>query len=970
MNRKKATSYDGTSSKYFSPIAVWALSFGCAVGWGAFMMPGTTFLPAAGPLGTVLGLTFGTVIMLVVGVNYSRLMQRYPDDGGSYSYSKNILGGDHGFLCGWMLLLTYVSIIWANATALSLLLHHLVGDMFRFGFSYQIAGYTVWMGEVLLSVALITLTSLICIFSNILMKWIQTICAVLLFAGIVICFIAVVIHNGGFSSIKPLFCRDRGVVPQIFGIIILVPWAFIGFESICHTAGEFRFSAKKSLPIIIAALITSLLAYSMLTVCASMACPDGFADWEEYIKALASCDGINGVPTFYNAREAMGDAGLTILGISAFCGIITALIGYTVALSRLISTMADDRMLPKPLSKRNRKGIPWTVIICIGGISCLMPLVGRTAIGWIVDVTTIGTIVVYCYISVSSIVLGKRENRRSSVIWGVLGMAIGGGFAVWYVLPNFWTSNGLAVESYLILIVWALLGMSIFRALIQRDNTRRFGKSEIVWIILFLLILTVSVSWIQRTTMEEASAATQEVHHIHEEEAEKEGIPFDDDIVSKADRAVTDRIDVFSHHTIRNVLIQSGLTLGALCIIFSIFNLIKKREKDIEEEKLLAEENSRAKTTFLNNMSHDIRTPMNAVTGYTKLALEEKDLPDKVRDYLEKIDFSGKHLMSLINDILDMSRIESGKVELEIAPADLHQILDEVLHIFYVQMESKGITYTVDYSHVQNRYVFCDKYRLNRVILNLVSNAFKFTPEGGSVSIVLRQTGLEFGKASYVLSVKDTGIGMSEEFKERIFNSFERERTSTVSKLQGTGLGMSIAKSLVELMGGTIEVESEKGKGTKFTLNLTFPIARREDAELEAKIAEEAEQKDVSSVKLLVVEDNLINSEIACEILRRQGFMTETAENDKVAVEMIAAADPDTYSVILMDVQMPVMDGYTATKEIRAMEGKRSEIPIIALSANTFKSDRQDAFSAGMNDHVGKPFEPEVLIATIMKYIR
>lgn len=969
MNHNKLKSKNGSSTKYLSPLAVWALSFGCAVGWGAFMMPGTTFLPTAGPLGSVLGLLLGAGIMLVIGYNYNLMVQRDPDEGGSYSYAKNILGGDHGFLCGWMLLITYVAVIWANSTALSLVLRYLHGGVFCFGFSYQIFDYEVWFGEILLTVVLISATAIICIFSKKLAKWIQTVSALVLFLGVCACFIAVVVHNGGFSSIMPLFRRNHSPIAQVLGVVLLAPWAYVGFESVVHSAKSFTFSHKKTMPIFVVALITGFLAYAMLTVCASMACPDGFESWEEYLVALVRLNGVKGAPTFYNAQQAMGSTGLILLAVCAFCAIITALIGYDLALTHLIRAMAKDRMLPSRLAKTNRSGSPWVAYTLVAVISCLVSFLGRTTIGWIVDVTTVGSVVVYGYVSICSFVVGRREKKRAAKITGIIGTVTSVIFAVWYFLPSIWVSSGLSVESYMILILWALLGMIVFRVLVQQDKTRRFGKSEIVWIILFLLILIVSIAWIHRTTEDHASAVTQDVRVIHTEENKKEGISPDDYIACEANKAVTERIHEFSSKTIRNIFIQSGLVLCSLAVIFSIFNLIKKREKDIEEEKLLAEESSRAKTTFLNNMSHDIRTPMNAVTGYTKLALEEENLPDNIRDYLEKIDFSGKYLMSLINDILDMSRIESGKVELNVAPADLTLLLDEMLNLFHLQMESKGLRFTVDYSNVQNRFVFCDKHRLNRILLNLISNAYKFTPAGGSVDVILRQTGLEFSKASYELIVSDTGIGMSPEFKEHIFDAFERERTSTVSQLQGTGLGMSIAKSFVELMGGSIEVDSEKDRGTRFTLVLTFPIAREEDVEHETA-SSGIKTSDAGGQKLLLVEDNPINSEIACEILKRNGFETDTAENGKVAVEMVAAADPDTYSVILMDIQMPVMDGYEAARAIRALDGSRSQIPIIAVSANTFESDRKASAEAGMNDHVSKPFEPKFLIATINKYIR
>ena len=304
-------------SGYLSPLGAWALAFGSAVGWGCFVMPGTTFLPIAGPWGSVLGIVIGAAIMLIIGMSYRFLMARYPDAGGSYTYAAKALGSDHGFLCAWMLLLTYAAIIWANSTALSLIVRYLFGDIFCFGFSYQIAGYTVYFGEVLLSIAILAAACGICLIGRRVAAWVQIIGSLLLFFGITACFIAVTVHRGGLAGITPAFSSQGDPAAQVLTIVILAPWAFIGFESISHSAGEFRFSVKKTLPILVAALVTGALAYGMLTLCASMAVPDGFHSWTEYIGSLARLDGIKRLPTFHAAQQAMGSTGVALLAVAA-----------------------------------------------------------------------------------------------------------------------------------------------------------------------------------------------------------------------------------------------------------------------------------------------------------------------------------------------------------------------------------------------------------------------------------------------------------------------------------------------------------------------------------------------------------------------------------------------------------------------------------------------------------------------------
>ena len=955
-------------TRYLSPLPVWALAFGCAVGWGAFVMPGTTFLPIAGPWGAVIGLLIGAVIMLIIGLSYHVLTKRYPNAGGSYTFAAKILGSDHGFLCAWMLLLTYAAIIWANSTALSLIVRFLFGNFFCFGFSYQIAGYTVYMGEVLLSVAIITVACLICVISKRLAAWVQTVCALLLFLGITVCFLTIVIRRGGLSGITPAFSSQGKPFDQIMTIVILAPWAFIGFESISHSAEEFKFKPNKTLPILIGALAAGALAYTMLTLCASVAIPDGFNSWTDYITALPDVSGIRGLPTFHAAQKTMGTAGTVIMGVASFCGIFTGLIGNMIALSRLIYRMSADNMLPKRIGALNKKGIPTKALWTVALISMIIPFFGRTAIGWIVDVTTIGATIVYIYVSVCAAVISKREKKMIPMVIGIIGALISVTFAIFYLLPHIRSQSELAAESYMILIIWSLLGMIVFRVLMQRDKSRLIGKSTVVWIILFCLILLVSVSWVNRTTVDHAKQTTVQMQTTHTKLAGQAGLEPDNDSVRETNELLEKRFTALAETVRRNVLILGSLLLGSLLLIFSIFSIIRKREQLIEAERLVAEESSRAKSAFLSNMSHDIRTPMNAITGYTALALKEEGIPDSTRTYLEKIDTSSKRLLSLINDILDMSRIESGKMELDLAPADLIEIFDETCHIFDLQMQAKPLTYTIDHSRVDHRYVKCDKNRVNRILLNLISNAYKYTPAGGSVTAQLSEIEIAGSERVYEISVKDTGIGMSPEFAEHIFDSFERERSRTVDAIQGTGLGMAITKNLVDIMGGSILVQTEQDKGTTFTIRLSFPIVKKEDVHPPTETAEE-EKAALTGAHILLAEDNPINSEIATMILTQEGFTVDHAENGQIAVEMMEQADDSRYQAILMDIQMPVMNGYDATRKIRAMSGEKANIPIIAVTANTFVTDRQEAFDAGINAHIAKPFNPDELVQTLVEQI-
>lgn len=375
-----------------------------------------------------------------------------------------------------------------------------------------------------------------------------------------------------------------------------------------------------------------------------------------------------------------------------------------------------------------------------------------------------------------------------------------------------------------------------------------------------------------------------------------------------------------------------------------------------------------AKREFLFNMSHDIRTPMNAIIGFTALAQTHIDDRGQVEDYLKKISVSSQHLLSLINDVLDMSRIESGKVTLEAKPVHLPELVHELRDIIQAVVSKKDLSLTLDTVGVENEDIIADPLRLEQILINVLANAVKFTPDGGQISLwIVQKDTAPAGYADFEFHIKDNGIGMSEEFQKHIFEQFARERTSTVSKIQGTGLGMAITKSLVDMMGGRITVKSEQGKGSEFTISLRFPIgeAKTEQTPPAAKASASAGKK------LLVVEDNELNLEIASTLLKEAGFAVDTAENGKIAVEKVEAASADRYDLILMDIQMPEMDGYEATRRIRALpDTKKAALPIVAMTANAFEDDRKNALRAGMNGHIAKPLDIQKLFQVLSELLK
>lgn len=398
-----------------------------------------------------------------------------------------------------------------------------------------------------------------------------------------------------------------------------------------------------------------------------------------------------------------------------------------------------------------------------------------------------------------------------------------------------------------------------------------------------------------------------------------------------------------------------------------IDEMLKKEEtlkNDLESARKAAEDANQAKTSFLFNMSHDIRTPMNAIIGFRNLLEKYQDDPVRRADYLKKIEESSSVLLSIINNVLEMARIEKGTIILDEIAWSAEQLSDTLYSVFIDLMEQKKIKFTYEVK-VTNQFIYCDPTKMREVFLNIISNAYKYTKEGGSVHMLLEEIPSDReGYATYRTTISDTGIGMDKSYLPHLFEEFSREHNTTDNKIEGTGLGMSIVKRLVELMGGTIEVESELGVGTTFVVTLSHRIAQRTDLASSVK----ADEADINfeGKRILLAEDNDLNAEIATEILSELQLKVERAEDGQVAVDMLEKAPSGYYDLILMDVQMPNMDGYTATRTIRRFtDSAKASIPIIALTANAFEEDRREVFNSGMDNHLAKPINIPDLIKTI-----
>lgn len=432
------------------------------------------------------------------------------------------------------------------------------------------------------------------------------------------------------------------------------------------------------------------------------------------------------------------------------------------------------------------------------------------------------------------------------------------------------------------------------------------------------------------------------------------------------------------------VLLVSSIAVAA--VLLTILKLLQKARKaeaaakkaanDTQElnaklqvavEK--AESANHAKSTFLFNMSHDIRTPMNAIIGYADLASRHSDDPAKLKNYMENIQVCGQNLLMLLNNVLDLARIENDKTEMEYSVSDVDKDFRNCIAMFQNQADSKGQTLMVT-AHLLHPYVYVDIPHLTEVCTNLVSNAVKYTGAGGTIRCnVTQKSGEKEGWCDTVITVADNGIGMSQEFQKHIFEPFERERTSTVSKVEGSGIGMGIVKKLVGLMNGTVAVESKTGVGSKFTVTIPCRIASEDETQAKRE-TNPSDQKCLRGTRILLTEDNDLNAEIATELLQEEGCTVDRAKDGVECVDMLEKAANGTYQLILMDIQMPVMNGYDAARKIRGLDDpQKANIPIIAMTANAFTEDRQAALDAGMNDHIAKPINMNVLVPTLRKYL-
>ncbi|MBQ9344123.1 MAG: amino acid permease, partial [Kiritimatiellae bacterium] len=789
---------------YLSPLAVWALSFGCSIGWGSLVMPGMTFLPVAGPLGTILGMLLGTAVMLAIASCYHYLIQRHPDAGGAYSYAKRLCNHDHGFLCAWFLVLAYVAIIWANATALALIGRNFLGGLFQVGFRYTVAGYDIYAGELALCVGVMAVVGAgCCLGRKTLAARAQTVLSLLLMAGILVALGAVLGRRGGFDGVfAPAFAPgNKGCVAQVVCILALAPWAFVGFESVSHSVEGFHFPRRRAFGIMAAAVGCGFVAYAGLTVVAACARPEGFADWPGYVAALPDLPGQEGLPVFYAVESALGRPGFVLLGVTTMAAVLTALIGYIVAASRLLHALAHDGILPAWFGTLTPDGNPRNAQFFLVAISCAVLFVGRTAIGWIVEVTTIGACIVYGYVGFCAFLQARADGRRAIAVCGLASVAASVAFAIYFLVPNAWTVEPFAPEAYLVLSIWSILGCLYFLRVFRADSRHRFGRSMLVWVVLLALIFYAAHMWVRQANHRAAMFLIRDVETRHA----AAGAAADPDTPAFAEIVHDDLEEAINLYQ----SFQFVLVVLSLSVLGAIFATMSRREREA----------TRAKSYFFSTVSHDLRTPLNAIIGYSRLLRMGPGSTEERDRALDSIVTGGNTLLQLVDDIIDLSRLEAGRTGLHPVPCDSSRLLADLADAFRtgarpgvdLRWKTSGLPLLV-----------IDPARLRQIAFNLVSNAVKYTEEG---HIEVRATWTRTGESDfgiYLLEVEDTGIGIGHEDLARITEAYVQvgSNLAKFARHGGTDLGLAICRRFAESLGGSLVISSVLGQGSTFTIEV------------------------------------------------------------------------------------------------------------------------------------------------------
>ena len=580
MDNKLSNGSNTDFKPYLSPLAVFALAVGSAIGWGSLIVTSKSYLSQAGPLGSFIGLMIGFVMMLMVASHYQFLAKRHPGEGGLYNYIKNIFGYDRAFLAAWFMFLTYIALFWANATSIPVFARYFLHSAFSFGYMYTVFGYEVYAGEVLVTLAVILIIALLCLRSK--KATARTIIALVLIftAGITVCFVAAMIgRDSAVYTMKPELIPDKNVISQISRIAFISPWAFIGFESVSFYTTEYNFKRKNIFKVLFVALVVITALYLFIIIMSVSVYPESCTSWLDYISRLDEFEGIEGLPAFYAAYRYLGNTGIYILMLSLISLVLSSLIGMMRAVSRLCHTVAVDGILPERFTKLNKRHVPVNAIILIVLISLPVPFLGRTAIGWIVDTTTIGATIIYGFATLAVFKASKEDNAKMNRIISGICVIILGIFMVYLMFPELFSDNTIASETYALMTVWSLLGLFFFNSVIRKDHARNFGKAIIVWIALLMFIILMTLTWVERLNESREAAVIETIQSYYDGTAEPELQTMTDEEFLAEESIKLHNADKTS---VAIIILLFGMSIG---VLIANYVSMRKWEKKATDER-------------------------------------------------------------------------------------------------------------------------------------------------------------------------------------------------------------------------------------------------------------------------------------------------------------------------------------------------------------------------------------------------
>ncbi len=580
MEQTSAANNTENLQPYLSPLAVWALSIGSAIGWGSLVVTSSSYLSQAGPLGSIIGLLIGFAMMLMVSSHYHFLANRYPGTGGLYNYVKSIFGYDRAFLIAWFMFLIYAAIFWANATSIPLFARYFLRGVFKVGYLYTIFGYEVYLGEALVTLAVMWLIGLLCMKSKKATARAMVVMALIFTVGITVCFVAAMLgHKGSGMTMSPAFLPDTSVVRQVVRIAFISPWAFIGFESVSHSAAEYRFRHSGMFRVLVISVAVTTALYIFIVLLSVSAYPKGCAGWLDYISRLGEFEGIEGLPAFYAAHHYLGNAGVYILMASLLSLVLTSLIGMLRTVSRLCYAVAQDSILPKRFTALNDRQIPVKAILLVLLVSLPIPFLGRTTIGWIVDTTTIGATIIYGFVSAAVFkVSGQEGAKRNRFISGVC-LIILVAFMVFLLFPSAFSDYTIETETYVLMAAWSILGLIYFNFVIRKDHNRKFGKAIIVWIAFLVFIVLTAMTWAERLSESRQNQIMSEIAAYMDGTADSETLAVDRQVF------LSDKISRLHDADNASVFVITGLFGLSLVVMLINYTTMNKWEKKAASER-------------------------------------------------------------------------------------------------------------------------------------------------------------------------------------------------------------------------------------------------------------------------------------------------------------------------------------------------------------------------------------------------